>query len=81
MEPYKRRKTFLYDPMSNGSFAYQCGDRLWGMEGDEIPHHPMANVFHVRTALLCRDQIEKLYYNYKDGFTSNEELPGGTPRW
>ena len=49
------------------SVDYQCGDALFDVEGvaeGDKTLEGLAETFHVRQALTCRDPVEPSYFNY-----------------
>jgi hypothetical protein len=49
--------------LSEGSYQYFCGDALFGILEDPVPHPSCLEGFHVPTALTCGMPIEKQYYS------------------
>ena len=52
--------------IDNPLYEYICGDKLFGMEGNEIPHSKTLDIFHTKTNLACYMPIEKLYYTKRN---------------
>jgi hypothetical protein len=56
--------------VSDSSYDYTCGDQLFGIDEDPVPHPESTKIFHVRTAQTCGMPIKKVYYSCKKGFPS-----------
>jgi hypothetical protein len=52
-------KEFLDEP----SYDYICGDALFGLKDNPVPHQKELRIFHVRTAINCSDPVENIYYS------------------
>ena len=45
--------------LEQGSCEYLCGDSLFGIEEDPVPHPPSTNIFHAKRALTCGMPMER----------------------
>jgi hypothetical protein len=52
-------KEFLEEP----SYEYICGDALFGIEDNPVPHQEELHIFHIRRAISCSDPVESIYYS------------------
>jgi hypothetical protein len=49
--------------LAEASYAYNCGDALFGLEEEPVPHPQDLSIFHVRRSLSCATTQEALYYS------------------
>jgi hypothetical protein len=52
-------KSFLEEP----GYEYICGDSIFGLEDNPVPHQKELDIFHVRRAINCSDPVESIYYS------------------
>jgi hypothetical protein len=53
--------------LSESAYEYICGDELFGIPEDPVPHPKCTDGFHVRTALTCGMLMEKQYFTSTKG--------------
>ena len=58
-----RRVGDLDSLLAEASYAYNCGDALFGLEEEPVPHPQDLSIFHVRRSLTCGLPQETLYYS------------------
>jgi hypothetical protein len=51
--------------LSEPSYEYMCGDSLFGLKEEPVPHPESTDIFHVKRALTCGMGIEKPYFSCK----------------
>ena len=61
-EDFNMRLDDLKSVIENPLYNYQCGDNLFGFEGNPITHQESTNIFHVRNNFACYMSVKKLYF-------------------
>jgi hypothetical protein len=58
-----RRVEDLDGLLAETSYGYNCGDALFGLEEEPVPHPQDLSIFHVRRSLSCGMPQEASYYS------------------